>query len=58
VKLLSQQPIDVVLLDHDLGAERASQFQRRRGRSAIWAACWQSPPGSAIPRPADSYGRA
>jgi DNA-binding NarL/FixJ family response regulator len=27
VKLLSQQPIDVVLLDHDLGAERASQFQ-------------------------------
>jgi two-component system, NarL family, nitrate/nitrite response regulator NarL len=27
VKLLSQQPIDVVLLDHDLGAERGSQFQ-------------------------------
>ena len=24
--LLRQQPIDVVLLDHDLGAERASQF--------------------------------
>ena len=25
--LLSQQPFDVVLLDHDLGTERASQFQ-------------------------------
>jgi len=24
--LLSQQPFDLVLLDHDLGAERASQF--------------------------------
>jgi DNA-binding NarL/FixJ family response regulator len=26
LKILQQQPIDVVLLDHDLGAERASQF--------------------------------
>jgi DNA-binding NarL/FixJ family response regulator len=25
--LISQQPFDLVLLDHDLGAERASQFQ-------------------------------
>jgi two-component system nitrate/nitrite response regulator NarL len=26
LQILSQQPIDIVLLDHDLGAERASQF--------------------------------
>jgi DNA-binding NarL/FixJ family response regulator len=26
LQMLGQQPIDVVLLDHDLGAERASQF--------------------------------
>jgi DNA-binding NarL/FixJ family response regulator len=26
LRLLSQQPFDLVLLDHDLGAERASQF--------------------------------
>src|ERR1041384_7932976 len=26
LQILSQQPIDLVLLDHDLGSERASQF--------------------------------
>src|SRR5262249_53003118 len=26
MQILSQQPIDLVLLDHDLGSERASQF--------------------------------
>lgn len=36
LEILQRQPIDVVLLDHDLGAERASQFlpvARQRGFS-------------------------
>lgn len=30
LQMIGQQPTDVVLLDHDLGAERASSFCRRQ----------------------------
>ena len=54
--LLSQQIFDLVLLDHDLGAERASQFQpaaRQIGYAGrvLVVTAWE------IPRPAASCGR-
>ena len=55
--LLSQQSFDLVLLDHDLGAERASQFLPAAGRLATRDASWWSPRGSATPRPGASCGR-
>ena len=56
--LLSQQSFDLVLLDHDLGAERASQFLPAARQIGYGAASWWSPHGSATPRPGASCGRA